>query len=188
MKHKKCSKCGIKKPLHDFYVDSNRPDDRKSSCKECNSIVSKRSYEESRDVPESVARRIIKNCKEREKERLARLIKRQEELDYLPQVDLTDKQFNIDIDWMLKQRDKQNNKCYYTGLEMIWSTGLIDGCRINPYAVTIERLDSSKGYVKRNCVLANWYSNCAKGSGTIEELVKFSAEIVKKYISDNLDK
>jgi len=33
---KVCSKCKIEKSLNDFYTDNSRPDNRQSSCKDCN--------------------------------------------------------------------------------------------------------------------------------------------------------
>lgn len=180
-KVKICSKCDEEKVLDDFYFDDRGTHNRRAECKKCQSTQKKQAYEDSRDEPISVARRILKGCKQREKERLAKFVKRVQNLDYLPEVELTDEQFDLDVDWVLEQRDKQKNKCYYTGLEMIWSTGLIDKIkRIDPLAVTIERLNSSKGYVKENCVLTCWRANCFKGDGTIEEMLRFAACIMAR--------
>lgn len=37
MQEKVCSSCGANKPLEDFHKDRNRPDGRRSACKECRS-------------------------------------------------------------------------------------------------------------------------------------------------------
>ncbi len=186
-KYKRCTKCHLKKSILEFPIDKRSIDKRRASCKKCKNAISKQSYEDTRDEPTSVSRRILKKCKEREKFRLAKFIKHRDDLEYLPDVQLTEDQFNLDVEWMLKQRDSQNNKCYYTDLDMIWSTGLIDeNKRINPRAVTIERIDSLGNYVKSNCVLSCWWANCAKNSGPINELVEFSLEVVKKYVNNNI--
>lgn len=39
-----CSTCGIKKLLHEFHRDSNRPDGRRSSCKACRSLRNAKDY------------------------------------------------------------------------------------------------------------------------------------------------
>lgn len=36
---KKCSKCGIEKPLTDFYKDNARPDGLSCYCKQCRKIM-----------------------------------------------------------------------------------------------------------------------------------------------------
>jgi hypothetical protein len=183
--YKICSQCNLEKVIDDFPFENKELNTRRANCKECKNAASKRSYEDSRDDPESVARRIIKKCKEREKYRLAKFIKRRDSLDKLPEVELTENEFDLDIEWVLEQRDNQGNKCWYTGLDMIWSTGLIDdNKRINPMAITIERVDSLGKYVKNNCVLSCWWANCAKNCGTIEELITFSCAVVKKYVDD----
>ena len=181
---KVCSQCEIEKPLSEFEFKNKITGTRRANCRQCKNESKRKAYEDSRTHPESVARRILKKCKEREKERLARYIRRRDELEILPDVELTPELFNIDLNWIFEQRDKQNNKCWYSGKEMIWSTGYIEDLkRMNPLAITIERLDSNKGYVKENCVLCCWMPNRSKGDGTIEELIDFSLAIVNKNIN-----
>ncbi len=184
-----CSQCGLKKSLEEFAFENKELNQRRANCKDCKNAASKKTYEETRDDPESVARRIVKKCKEREKYRLAKFIQRRDNLSELPDVELTDKDFNIDYLWVLQQRDAQNNRCYYTGLEMVWSTGLIDDIkRMNPYAVTVERLDSTRPYVQDNCVLACWRANCMKGDGTYDEMILFATSILNKHVIEKYSK
>jgi len=181
---KACSQCGLIKSLEEFPFENKELNQRRANCKDCKNAASKKAYEETRDDPESVARRIIKKCKEREKYRLAKFVQRMDKLEFMPEVELSETDFNLDYQWVLQQRDIQNNKCYYTGLEMLWSTGLIDDIkRMNPYAVTVERLDSTRPYVKDNCVLACWRANCMKGDGTYDEMIMFASSILHKHIT-----
>lgn len=185
-KQKKCSQCGKKKQVEAFPFENKKLNQRRASCKKCKNTAAKRVYEVTRDDPPSVAKRIVKKCREREKERLSKFIKRRDNLDYLPNVELTDKDFDLDYQWVLAQRDKQHNRCYYTNREMVWSTGLIDGNRrMNPAAVTVERLDSNRPYVKDNCVLVTWRANCFKGDGLLEEMYEYAFDIMYKYLSEN---
>lgn len=189
IEHKICLKCKFLKSYNEFSFHNKKLNIRRATCKLCRNIASKKIYENTRNDIKSVARRILKKCREREKERLSKFIKRRDNLNYFPEVELNQEQFDIDIEWMLEQRIKQDNKCWYTGITMMWSTGLIDEVkRMNPRVVTIERLDSFKFYTKDNCVLSSWWANCAKGPGTLEELINFSFETIKKYIiSNNLE-
>ena len=185
---KVCSQCGKEKILDEFPFENKELNVRRANCKDCKNEASKRAYEETRNDPESVARRIIKKCKEREKYRLAKFVQHRDGLDYVPEVELTENDFDLDYTWVLAQRDLQGNKCYYTGREMVWSTGLIDEIkRMNPFAVTVERLDSTRPYVKDNCVLACWRSNCMKGDGTYEELILFCSAILHKHINEKFE-
>lgn len=182
---KMCSQCGLTKSLEDFSFENKELNQRRANCKDCKNEASKKAYEDSRNDPESVSRRIVKKCKEREKYRLSKFVQRRDGLDYPPEVELTEKEFDIDYIWVLNQRDLQNNRCYYTGMEMIWSTGLIDDIkRINPFAVTVERLNSTRPYVKDNCVLACWKSNCMKNDGPYDEMILFCSAVLYKHISE----
>ena len=180
-----CSQCGLKKSASDFSFENKELNHRRANCKDCKNAASKKAYEETRDDPESVARRIIKKCKEREKYRLAKFVQRRDGLDELPEVELTENDFDLDYLWVLSQRDVQNNKCYYTDREMAWSTGLIDDIkRMNPDAVTVERLNSSGSYIRDNCVLVTWRANCFKGDGLIEEMYEYALDIIIKLVQD----
>lgn len=181
---KMCSQCLKDKSEDDFPFENKELNQRRANCKDCKNAASKKAYEDTRDDPESVARRIIKKCKEREKYRLAKFVQRRDRLEFLPDVELSENDFNLDYQWVLEQRELQNNKCHYTGLDMVWSTGLIEEVkRMNPFAATVERLDSSRPYVKDNCVLACWRSNCFKGDGTYEEMIVFATSVLNKHIT-----
>lgn len=68
-------------------------------------------------------------------------------------------EFNITIDYLYELWDKQDGKCYYTLVEMINSAGN----RI-PNQVSVDRIDSSKGYVKDNIALCCQSINYAKSN------------------------
>lgn len=180
-----CSQCGLEKSLVNFPFENKELFQYRANCKDCKNGASKKAYEETRSDPESVARRIIKKCKEREKYRLAKFVQRKECLEHLPDVELTSAEFDIDYSWVLAQRDLQDNKCFYTGRNMIWSTGLIDDVkRMNPDAVTVERLNSNGSYIRDNCVLVTWRANCFKGDGLLEEMYEYAFDIIGKLLID----
>ena len=60
---------------------------------------------------------------------------------------------------------KQGMLCYYTGIKME-----LTGYHTTPYAMTVDRLDSSKGYIRDNMVLCLAVINRIKQDLTIKEL------------------
>lgn len=179
---KACSQCKISKPLIEFGTDNKNNDGYRASCKTCFNKNRKNHYYNNRENPEFVARIIIKKCKERLKQKRAREIRQQTGKEAnVSEILLTDDDFNIDVEWVLNKRDEQQNKCAYSGMSMQWSIGYIDdGKRLNPYVVSIDRIDSSRGYTKDNCALVCWKSNCFKSDGDLDEMLEFATAIELK--------
>lgn len=187
IKTKICSKCNQKKFFDDFHKDNKGFGGVKSSCKDCVCLLRKTRYDDTRANIVSVARSILSKSKDRAKKRYIKQMKRQNKLVETSDVIITTQMFNLDLEWVFNQRDKQNNKCYYTNIDMVWSIGYIDETkRVSPFAVSIERKNSSLGYTKDNCVLSSWWANCSKGAGTFAELVYFSSCVINKYIYGNV--
>ena len=46
---KKCSQCGLEKPLDDFYANAESRDGYSSMCKQCQNKISRRYAQENRD-------------------------------------------------------------------------------------------------------------------------------------------
>ena len=38
MQHKMCTRCGMTRPLKDFYINQHRPGGRRNACKDCESV------------------------------------------------------------------------------------------------------------------------------------------------------
>lgn len=55
----------------------------------------------------------------------------------------------INTEWLQKQLDKQNWKCYYSGLDVL--PHIKD--KKSPYQISIERLDCNIGYTPKNSVI-----------------------------------
>jgi hypothetical protein len=69
--------------------------------------------------------------------------------------------------------NKQNGKCYYTGIPMeLQSSRKIEDCetKTNKKVVSVDRIDSNKGYTKDNIVLCCWVVNNIKQDLSVEEL------------------
>jgi len=69
--------------------------------------------------------------------------------------------FNITVEDLKLQWKKQRGKCWWLGIPM----SLEDLFVINsPFAVSVDRVDSSGGYTPNNIVLTTRFSNLGRGS------------------------
>jgi hypothetical protein len=67
--------------------------------------------------------------------------------------------------------------CPYLGLKL--TTDIND--RNRPDYYSIDRIDSSKGYVKGNVQIISWLANTMKNNATIEQLLVFSENVIKLH-------
>lgn len=63
--------------------------------------------------------------------------------------------FNLNLEWLEKQRDKQNNKCIYTKLYLVWTTN-------NKRKASIDRINNSLSHTIENCHLCIYPINLMK--------------------------
>jgi len=82
------------------------------------------------------------------------------------------KGFDITKDYLLMLLKKQNNKCAISEINLIHDIG-------KPETVSIDRIDSSKGYIKGNVQLVCQFINYAKHDYSQEECKRLVAEIRK---------
>jgi hypothetical protein len=68
----------------------------------------------------------------------------------------------LDFDWkyLLELYHKQNGKCYYTNRDMIATNKF--SAKKQSDSISVDRIDSTKGYSKDNIVLCTWWANDAK--------------------------
>lgn len=74
---------------------------------------------------------------------------------------------DIDISFLLNLWNKQEGLCFYTKVPMV-ATNIVGRGR-DPNALSVDRIDSSKPYIKSNIVLCSWWANSAKGELTPAE-------------------
>jgi hypothetical protein len=69
--------------------------------------------------------------------------------------------FNLDIDFLLEMFTAQNGQCKLTGIS--FSLEKENDCRVDPWAISIDRIDSKLGYTKDNvrlvCTVVNFALN-----------------------------
>lgn len=83
--------------------------------------------------------------------------------------------FDLTLDGLKEMYDKQDGLCAITGFPM----ELVPAKRqMNPYCLSIDRIDSNGGYVSDNVQLVCTAANTMKGNLDYEELNKFCKAII----------
>ena len=82
-------------------------------------------------------------------------------------------EFDLDIEFLENIIKKQENKCYYSGIELQFK-------RLGPYTASIDRLNSSKGYTKDNITFVIGAVNTMKNDLSEEEFFKIIKSVYKK--------
>ena len=80
--------------------------------------------------------------------------------------------FDLKLGDLVNQFNKQNGLCYYSNLplEIIEGDSKEHG---NPYILSIDRIDSKKGYIKSNVVLCCNAVNAMKNCLTLDKFYEF---------------
>lgn len=156
---KQCKECESIKELKDFPKEKRNVDGHRSMCKVCHN-TKRRTKKESSFYADTVVGRAnrmyhtaIKGAKERD----------------IP--------FNLDKQWFVDKL--YQGKCEVTGIPFVLKakehsmTVVSKGQHRNPFAPSIDRIDSSKDYSKENCQMTCVMYNFAKGSFTEEALEMF---------------
>lgn len=83
------------------------------------------------------------------------------------------KKKNLDFDltapWLKEQFEKQQYKCFYSGVYMDTTKKL--------FKPTLERLDPSGGYTKDNVVLATYFFNMGRNNAPVEQVYEMIEKI-----------
>lgn len=123
-------------------------------CKKCHLLKRKETRKNEKTDLHSMAKRTLNTLKYRSKEKS-----------------------DLDINYLLALWEKQDGKCYYSGIEMIIPSY---GISRNPYVASIDRLDSSIGYVKENIVWATWICNAGKNTLTPKQYIELCHTVANK--------
>lgn len=139
---KKCISCSEWLPPSAFHRDKYRPDGRRASCKKC------------RNLHLNNYRGAVKTWGERAYKTRYRAMRKGWDHDLTPE-------------FLEKLWDEQKGECFYTGIPMVDRLG---GAGRLHNSVSIDRVDSLKGYTQDNVVLACTHANTLKSNLTLEEL------------------
>ncbi len=139
---KKCSNCGNEKNVDDFPKDKNNKDGLNSRCKICNVLKTKLSSSKFSGFISKIYNDAVRNAKRR------------------------NLYFGITKDDIVDIYNSQSSKCAITNINMEYSVMKErqegDPHILNPYNMSIDRIDSKKGYVKNNIQLVCAFVNRIK--------------------------
>lgn len=92
-------------------------------------------------------------------------------------------QIDVSLDYLHSVGEKQKWKCALTGLPLEFTRGGTYWGRkwCNPMSCTIDRIDSSKGYVIENIQLVIWKINSIKKDVDNQELIEICKLIAKNH-------
>ena len=92
-----------------------------------------------------------------------------------------EKEFDLTVEFLLELLSKQDGKCAGTGRKLLASSYVAgDKHRAHRDTVSIDRIDSTRGYTKDNVQLVTYHFNIAKGAFTLEELKELCRDVVNK--------
>jgi hypothetical protein len=88
---------------------------------------------------------------------------------------------NLTLEYLMELWEKQEGKCPYTGwkLKNMKDTSRTSQLSKSPDRASLDRIDSSKGYVKGNVQFVSYMANCAKNEFTSAKLKHFCESMVK---------
>jgi len=87
----------------------------------------------------------------------------------------------VSLDYVYSVGADQDFVCALTGNELEFTRGgqMWLGKWCNPNSCTIDRIDSSKGYVEGNIQLITWKANCLKQHLGNEEFIEFCKDVAQ---------
>jgi hypothetical protein len=141
----KCKCCNQVKTLDNFIIYKNYRKHTMSYCKECRKKQQKIKRESSN--LECILRRKYKSLVNRAKKKNIAL--------------------NINEEYFFDLYKKQNGKCFYTNIDMIYKSGL-DGPSRN--SMSIDKIIPEKGYTKGNIVFCSHRINTIKSNLSLKEM------------------
>ena len=160
-----CKFCGEEKPLEEFYSNGCFSDGVKkyrARCKSCVLNVAKTKHPETHKIKSqnrsASPRAFISSI-------LYHATNRKQDLG-----------FNLDLDYLVKIFEEQSGCCAISGIEMTYLAG--SGRTLTN--ISIDRIDSSRGYLRGNVQLVCDIVNRMKSNMTQEELLFWCEKILRK--------
>jgi hypothetical protein len=87
---------------------------------------------------------------------------------------------NMTYENIIELKNKQNNKCVYTNVELEWSNAN------KKFRVSLDRIDSTKGHTTENCQLVILPINYLKSNMTIEKFKKVVNALKNPKLHDSI--
>jgi hypothetical protein len=166
---KKCTKCENVLPIEEFTKNKNQPDGYFYRCKGCENKRKKEFYYSGYD----------KVMSDKQPNRREYNKKYHSNMDVFKLRWRTAKQrarlkgfeFNLTIEHIVELFEKQNGLCYISGVELSLE-------KHSPKTLSVDRIDSSMGYIIGNIGLCTDFINNSKSNYSLDEFKKLLTEIV----------
>lgn len=170
-----CNKCEIEKGEEQFQFNFRREDKLDTQCKECRSL-----YKKSRREKDNITRRIYRNnikdiINEKQKQYARESPERYLYHKAKNRAMIKKLDFNIEVSDIVIPK-------YCPILEIELVKGISKNYQKSP---SIDRIDSSKGYIKGNIRVISALANTMKNSASRELLETFSKNIITYINLDN---
>ena len=162
---KTCSNCGLLKPLSEMRRNKKSKDGRGSLCSNCD-------REKCREYDRSGKRALSRqnNPKQSQLSLMLYRSRRRAEEKGLPH----------DLDYEYLQEIAPTH-CPYSGVKLRWKIQTGSGIKQtnHPDSPSLDRIDSSKGYVKGNVAIVAFRANTIKNNATEQELIQMGRRIAQ---------
>jgi len=148
-----CTDCKKSKPLYLFFNSKLKKNGKRSHCKKCNKMRTKTrrfNWNEQQFI-----QKLLLTCKDLTKRRRNRGRNLENSITL------------HDIEGLI---ETQQNKCVYTGRELVWKSN-------HKNKASIDRIDSSIGYIPSNIQLVTSQTNAAKWDMSDEDFMKWIMDI-----------
>lgn len=155
-----CSKCKQEKDYEDFYLNASRSDGLTSWCRACTKTYQKRIPSEKR--AEWSARHYQKKKEENPALFMWKQAKHRAKWDY------NDMEFSIEVSDIVIPLVCPYFNVPFIPLDRNWGYSL-------------DRIDSSKGYIKGNIQVISSRANTMKNNATKEELIQFAEGVLRLH-------
>jgi hypothetical protein len=149
---KKCRTCGVEKPLLEFVKNKQSKGGYTRRCKVCEATWRQQYYEDNKDY--------IKSRNNDYRNTTTKWYSRslEKRLRYVIQLGIGRAskkkiEWNLSLEFLTQLWEKQEGKCVYSGVPLSYEDN-------HPHTVSLDRIDSSKGYSEDNvqfvCTIVNY--------------------------------
>lgn len=177
-----CIKCDIEKDVSEFNTFTSTYSKKKYTniCKECKKQTNEAYYQRNKIIANSYSKMYYANNLEKISELGKIRYHKKVKTDYIgimlsgcrSNARKRNREFNISKEFILNLLEKQENRCYYSGDELTVEPKLYN-------TLSIDRVDSSKGYTEDNVVLCCQKVNVVKNNLSDIEFINLCKKIAR---------
>ena len=92
------------------------------------------------------------------------------------------KECDLSLEYLKELWDSQDGVCPYTGWKLKTPDNTHKRIPVTPELASIDRIDSSKGYVRGNVQFVSYMANCAKNCFGTDDLLRFCRAVANHQL------